>query len=468
MSRSNVARLAVLLCGLFVAVPATAEVDWSLALRSDADITKALTGLSTEAPGAEDAPAVQMLREVGWEILPGSRLLYRNLVLQVRDPDAIADIASSFYLDARGSVESAQAFTIRDGALSRPDVRIERGDGEVKRTRLAIDLAGLAPGDLVGFSSITRFDNVLYFDTIPMSAPMPVAEFSLRIRCEQSHMYAVHAVGDAELDVQVVDRIDARPVEWHATARGLETVPSVKGGGLYDPGMSLALVAESAEFVPAANAWITTLAWQRVALFLAGLRESGLASMVGARDQAPTIVAGASTDADREAAVFSFVRDELDLLLGAAYEPLGYRKGEVVLESGQANPMEKVLLMITLLDALGIDGEIGVVRTQRWGPLGEQLKSFVQFHDLAVVCGKDQKRYYVPYVAGAEAGVLPAQWGPSWVLAPAPGLMEKVSQASSQVMSTPNVDVHAAFLQVREQAAELGWYSLEQVGAGSR
>lgn len=456
---------------LLVAVaanPATAEVDWNLALRSESDIIGALTGLESDAPGLETAPAVQLLREVGWEVLPGSRVLYRNLVMEVRDPAAIADLASSFYLDARGSVESAQAFLIRDGEVTRPKVSIERGDGEVKRTRLAVDLGGVQAGDIVGFSSITRFDGILYFDTVPVSAPMPVANFSLRVRCEQSHTYKIAAVGPAEMDIAVVARDEGRPIEWHATATAVAPDPKARGGGIYTPGMSLALVAESTEYVPAANSWMSTLAWQRVALFLAGLRESGLASMVAVRDRAAEITAGATTDLEKEQKIFAWVKDELGLLLGPAYEPIGHRKANDILADGKANPMEKVLLMVTLLDAVGIDGQVAVVRSEDWGPLQQDMQSFVQFRDLAVRCGTgDDARLFVPYVDVAPAGGLPAEWGTCWVLAPAPGLMAKVSEAASQVMSQPNVDVHAAFLQVRERAAKEGWYTLEQVSGGS-
>lgn len=467
MSRSSLVCLFVLVASLLAVRPASAEVGWNLALKSDGDLLAQLTTLEAEAPGGVSAPAVQLLREAGWEVLPGSRLLYRNIVMLVNDPDAVADLASSFYLDARGSIESALAFHVRDGKISRPEVTLDRGDGQVKRSRLGIALADLEAGDVVGMSTITRFDGILYFDTVPMNARVPVAQFSLRVRCENSHTYKIQAAGPTAIDLATVDYIEGRPIEWHATAAGIAAMPDMAYGGIYEPGMSLALVAESSEFVPAANSWVTTLAWQRVALFLAGLRESGLASMTGARDRAAAITASAATDTAKRDAIFAYVRDEFELLRGAPYEPLGYRDANAVLESGQANPMEKILLMITLLDAAGLRGDVAVVRTEDWGPLGQNMQSFVQFHELAVRCGPDASQLYVPYVAESSPGSLPEAWGSCWVLAPSPGLLEKVYQASAEVMSTPNVDVHAAFLQVRERAAEEGWFMLEQVGGGA-
>ena len=123
--------------------------------------------------------------------------------------------------------------------------------------------------------------------------------------------------------------------------------------------------------------------------------------------------------------------------------------------------------MITLLDALGIKCELGVVRSDGWGPLDDELQSFAQFYDFAVRCGSDPARYYVPYVDGVGPGALPEAWGLSWVLAPEPGLLQKVSQAAAEAMSAPGSDMHAVYREVRERADREGWYVLEQVQAGA-
>ena len=122
------------------------------------------------------------------------------------------------------------------------------------------------------------------------------------------------------------------------------------------------------------------------------------------------------------------------------------------------------MMMAALLAASGLPGEIAAVRPAAWGELDKDLQSFAQFSDLAVRCGNDGSRYYVPYVKDAPAGTLPAEWGKSWVLAPEPGLVARVSQAAAQVMADPNIDAHSAFSQIRQRSTDEGWYVLEQIG----
>jgi hypothetical protein len=234
--------------------------------------------------------------------------------------------------------------------------------------------------------------------------------------------------------------------------------------GPYTPDTPLALIAESQEYVPIISDWATTLAWPRVALFLSGMREKAVSSMVAAWELATQITAGAKTNAEAEQKIFEFVRDELALMVGPAYDPLGTRTAAEVLESGRATPMEQVAIMVTLLAASGLPGEISAVRPAEWGELDMELQSFSQFSHVAVRCGKNNTRYYVPYIEGAPAGSLPPEWGKSWLIAPEPGLVARVSQVTAEVMSDPSVNAHAAFSKVRERSIEEGWFVLEQVG----
>lgn len=446
-----------------------ADQTWSLALKTDAEILAAVDSLDADAPGADSEQAVILLREIGWDVLPGNRDLYRNTVLRVNDTAQLASLVSSFYLDARGETASVEAFRIRNGKVERFDIGIERGDGKVQRTRLNIAMDQIQPGDIVGLSSITRFDNILYFSKLPICGRFPVANFRLRVAVAKNHLYKIQADNFDGLKVGVVaTNEDGRPVEWLATAHGIAAVEDLRSAGPYAPGTPLAFVVESAEFVPAVNNWVTTLAWSRVALFLGGLRDQGMASMMAAANRTPEVIAHASTDLEKEAAIFAFVQGEFESLSGEAYDPLGFRSAEEVFKSGQATPLEEVMIMSSMLAAAGLPGEIAVVRTADWGPLDQELPSFVQFNDLAVACGASGERLYVSYVDGAPAGSLPPAWGECWVLSPAPGLTARLSEAAAQVMSTPNVDAHAAFLQLREEAKEKGWYRLVQVGGGKQ
>jgi|GEM_PF-6454230 len=460
--------LALVTFSLVAPDPGMAAKPWSLAMKTDEEILVEVSGLNADAPGADIAPAVAMLREVAWDVLPGSRLLYRNTVLQVNDVEEISDIASGFYLDARGEIAMARAFRIRNGKLTRHDVKMARGDGEVRRARLMIDLGDLQPGDIVGVSSITRFDNILYFNKVPICSYFPVASFSLRVHVEENHSYMIRSDNFDGLDVQVMDEKDGRAVEWHATASGIAGVEGFYGAGPFAPGTPLALVVESEEYVQAANGWFGTLAWQRVALYLSTIRELAISSMIGAWEKTPAVIAGASTNAEKEAAIFTFVRDELQLMHGRKYDPLGHRSAAEVFESGRATPMEQVMIMVTMLNAAGLPGEIGIVRSEAWGPLDQHFQSFVQFQDVAIRCGQNNTRYYVPYVTDAPVGSLPAEWGASWVLTPAPGLTVKAAVAAGEVMSGQHGDVHSAFLRLRQQSAEKGWFHLEHVGGESR
>ena len=471
MSRTRLLRPVVGLIALALCLiprPSVAEMPWALAMKTDGEVLEIVGGLNAEAPGAKSAAAVAMLREVAWDVLPGSRLLYRNTVLEVNDAEEIADIASGFYLDARGNVEEAQAFRIRGGEITRHVVHISPGDGEVRRARLRIDLGDLFPGDIVGVSSITRFDNILYYNKVPICSGFPVASFSFRLHVVKNHIYTMQADNFDGLNVEVVAHEDARPTEWHATASGIAGVEGFHGAGPYPAGTPLVLIAESVEWVPAANDWVSTLAWSRAALFLSGIRELAISSMIGAWEMAPEVIAGATTNAEKEEAIFAFVRDELELMRGNKYDPLGHRSAAEVFETGRATPMEQAMIMVTLLAAAGLPGEIGLVRTEDWGPPDSKMQSFVQFQEVVIRCGKNSTRYYVPYVADAPVGTLPEEWGESWVLTPVPGLTGIMAQASAEIMGNPNIDVRSAMMQMREQAEESGWYTLEQVGGGSR
>ena len=471
MSRTRLLRpvvglIALALC--LIPCASVAEMPWALAMKTDAEVLEIVGGLNAEAPGAESAAAVAILREVAWDVLPGSRLLYRNTVLKVNDTAEIADIASGFYLDARGEVEEAQAFRIRGGELTRHSVQVSAGDGQVRRARLRIDLSDLLPGDIVGVSAITRFDNILYFNKVPICTRFPVANFSLRLHVVKNHIYTMQADNFDGLNVEVVAREDARPTEWHATASGIAGVEDFHGAGPFAAGTPLVLIAESAEWVPAANDWVSTLAWSRTALFLSGMRELAISSMIGAWEKAPQVIAGATTNAEKEEAIFAFVRAELELMRGDKYDPIGHRSAAEVFESGRATPMEQAMIMVTLLAAAGLQGEIGLVRTEAWGPLDTKMQSFVQFQEVVIRCGKTSTRYYVPYVADAPVGTLPEEWGKSWVLTPAPGLTGIMAQASAEIMSNPNIDVRSSMMRMREEAKDRGWYTLHQVGGGSR
>jgi transglutaminase-like putative cysteine protease len=433
-------------------------------MRTDDQILSFVDTVGDQAPGAAEAAAVVMYRGIGWDVHAGSRTLVRNTILKVNDPAAVADIASSFYLDARGVVGEVQAFRIRDGELTRPDVQVSPGDGRVRRARIRMDLADLQAGDILGASSVTLFDNILYYDKVPIGGAAPVAQFNLRIRSEGDHTYTVVSQNYPDLKVEAVRYDDARPVEWHATATAIPAVPDFRGMGPHSPATPLALIAESQEYVPIISDWASTLAWPRVALFLSGIREKSVSTMVAAWELAPQITAGAKTNAEAEQKIFEFVRDELELMVGPAYDPLGARTAAEVLESGRATPMEQVAIMVTLLAASGLPGEICAVRPAEWGDLDMELQSFAQFSDVAVRCGKNNTRYYVPYIEDAPAGTLPPEWGRSWLIAPEPGLVAKVSQVTAEVMSDPSINAHSAFSRVRERATEEGWFMLEQVG----
>lgn len=465
MSRFRMLLLAVVVTAVhLLSGPAQANEEWAVAMRDDGDIVDFVKELSADAPGASESAAVILFRGFGWEVKAAERVLTRTTILKVNDPDAVADAISSFYLDARGTVGQAEAFRIRDGELTRHEVRIAPGDGRVRRARLSIVVDDLQPGDIVGASAITAFENILYYDRIPIGAGQPVAHFELRVRCEGDHSYVIRPESFDGLEIEAVRYDDARPVEWHARATGIAAIADFRGLGPHAPGTPLALVAESEEFVPLANAFVPTLAWQRVALFLSGIREKSISSMIAAWELAPQVTAGAKTNFEAETKIFEYVRDNLELMVGDKYDPLGSRTAGEILESGRATPMEQVMVMVTLLAASGLPGEVSLVRTEDWGPLQEGLESFVQFDRVAIRCGTDNTRHYVPYVADAPAGQLPAEWGRSWLLAPAPGLLAVATQASATVMADPSIDAHAAFAQLRQQAKDEGWFILEQVG----
>jgi hypothetical protein len=444
----------------------SAQSDWALAMQSNEAILATLEGKTADsAPGAADAEAVILLERTGFDVLPGSHKHYRNVVFVVNVPEEIGDDLLAPYLGARETVDEAAAFVVRGGTverLAKDHVQIEPGDGQVLRNRLRLTPSGLQPGDVIGWSTISTVDRVLYNATIPAASRVPVVTRSLLLLDHGLHTYRIVGHAMPGLDVQVMAEEHGRPSAWQAQAKNIAAMPRLQADGPFAVETPLFLVTESEEYgVLGSDDWIPTLAWSRVALWLSGLREAAIGKMVDAYGKAPQITQGHASAVDKEAAIFEYVRDDLASLEGDAYDRLGARLAKEIFASGKATEMEKTMLMVTLLEASGLGGEIAAVRPESWGPFDDGLQSFVEFQHVAVRCGDEAPRFYAPQIHDSSPGRLPAAWGNASVVSPRPGLTQKAYEISSQIPGEELADIRSLFVKVQAQALKEGWVRIE-------
>jgi len=438
---------------------------WAIADHSDEQIVRFVGLMPTEAPGGDEAPAILMFKEHAIRVDVASRMVVRNWVVRVKDT-AIADyLRQANYLDARGRVERASAFVLRgDAIVSRPEVTITPGETAIERAAVSLDLPALRTGDIVGITTITEFDGILYWEKVSMASALPTAHFSFRLVTNPHHDYLLRSHNADDLHTRNVRQSGGRVTEWHAKMESIPAQPGIALAGPYGPQTPLILVAESREKLGTSGEWVSTLAWQRVALWLSGLRERSIGEMVGAHAKARELVAGIEDPVQKEAALFGFVRDELALLHGSAYDPLAVRSADDILASGEATALETCMMLVAMMSATGLQAELALVRTESWGALDDELRSIVQFSDMAVVGGTaEAPRFHVPYIDGESAGMLPADWGDCEVLWPEPGYMERAAKASAEIQQGVYGDPHEAFMNARKLAETAGWYHLEHV-----
>lgn len=464
--RSTTLLLTVWLLTWSLASPSFAQTDWALAMQPDENILAALEGKRAEdAPGASEATAVILLQEHAFDVLPGSHRHVRNVVFQVNVPEDVGDELLAPYLAATGTVDQAAAFVIRGGTLERLEkdaVEIVPGDGHVLRHRLRLKTPPLQRGDIVGWSTISTIERVLYNAVLPATDRVPVVTASLRLQDQGLHTYRIEGRALGSLDVKGLEQVNGRDAKWHAQAHHIAATPDLSADGPFAADTPLILVTESEEYgALGGNEWIPTLAWSRVALWLSGLKELAIGKMVAAYGKAPAITRGATSVSDQEEAIFTYVRDQLGALEGDAYQRFGFRSADEIFASGKATEMEKAMLMVTMLEASGLEGELAAVRPGSWGPLEGDLQSFVQFDHVAVRCGGEQARFYAPQVADSPVGGLPKAWGKAAVVSPKPGFTQEAYRVSSQVQGEALSDIRSLFVELQAAAVKEGWVRIE-------
>lgn len=476
--------LALLFVLLALVPPATAqeELNWSIAQREPQDIkafVERVMEVEENAPGAEDAPGVMLYRQIFADMKVGGMQVCRNWILRVNDPSILVDRVLNPYTDSFGEIFSLGAFRYRDGKLRQlygREIQIQAADPP-RRARALLDWVDLKAGDIIGVSIIASYEEPISIAYFPAVSPVPVVRCNLRIRTDGYNTYTIlgHRGEEFGFHLKVDGLKNGEPAEWQGSMNYLPAFPDLPLSPPYAPEVPTFTVIHVATYTSMpgiSRGWFSTVGWRQVALRLAMIEEAAATFGVEVQDKALEVAGSLSSDAEKEKAVFDFVHQKVELLEGYEYDPRSKRRPSEVLADMSGTAWEKILLMQAMLQQVGVDGQLGGIRTAAWGPLDEELPSYQNFQELALRYGDDAGRWYAPQAPDASGEGLPASWGTCIALTPKPGLMNEAFEfnmvVQQKIVERANEDINSVSPELIQQKIDevledQGWYRIETV-----
>ena len=460
---------------------AVAQSSWAVAQRPDESL-KGLVGKlmphADKVPGADDAGAVILYKQHFLKSMEKNYEVCTNLVFLVKDPSRVGGDLSAPYLDGDGHYPERNAFILRGDKILRYDEEkseVVTAVDDIHRDQVLFDLAPLQKGDVVGWSVVQASEGMVPPWMSAAGDRYPVVYSSVRILNDGSSNFALEGYGFPKGDFAATTDglVNDRPKEWKGRGGDFAPVENLPGTPPYPatvPVFAIATTERHADNPNGYRGWIPLEGWLSVSATLSAAREEILKNTGNLDIQASALTTGLSDDAAKEKAVCEYVRDKIKVLDGDAYDRSGMRTMKEVMSAKEATPFEKAALMLALLDAAGVQAELGVVRPESWGALdGQASKTFIAFDAWVVRCGGQQPRYYAPDVSGLEAGTLPSDWGKAAILSPMPGLLEEFKAYRKKVGSEAfakagKVDPRKLTKEAEGHATEKGWYRIEALG----
>ncbi len=475
----------VLLLGAFVllvlAPAAFAQgSSWAVAQRDDEGIRKLVDRTlphTDGVPGAGDAAAIILYKETAFLGEEISHKICRNLIFLVKDAAKI-DWLTQPWSTELGEKSERDAFVIRGDDL----IRIDRGKAKVitdnddlTLDRVEFELGELKQGDVVGWSIVVEREGPIFYELVSVSDRFPVVYSSVKVMNDGKSAFLVTGDGipTDEFKLKTSGLVNDRPERWSVNLRGLPAqadLPSTPPYALDTPVITVAMSERYVERTRGPSGWVAIYGRVQTVQFLARAREGWLKETGGIDIHASAVTTGLDSAEEQERAVYEFVRDSIELVDGDGMDGSAERTVKEILKTKKASSMEKCILMLAMLDAVGVSAEMGVIRPESWGPVSEvEELTFASFYEAVVRCGGDLGRFYAPQCTDCEAGSLPSAWGDGEVFSPKPGVNEDIQAyfeklGLSAFAESGRVDIRQIQRDAEAQGEKEGWYLIEQTG----
>jgi hypothetical protein len=310
----------------------------------------------------------------------------------------------------------------------------------------------------------------------PAADRYPVIYASMRILNDGSSDFVVqsHGIDPDNFTLKTSGLVNDHTKEWSANAKNFAPIPSLPWTGPYPLGTPVFSVTLKARHIDQPNfytGWVPTNGWVTIAGFLAAGKEKMLENAGGVDISATAVTSGLSDEVAKEKAICEFVRDKIKDVRGEQYERGALRSMKKVLSSKEGTPVEKVALMIAMLDAVGIKSQFALARPEKWGKLDDEAEHGLNsFLTQVVRCGTEKGRYYAPQCSDCAAGTLPADWGKAEMFYPKPGLGKEIKAYNKKIRSeafakSGKLNLLKISLEAEKHGQKEGWYLFETYGA---
>jgi hypothetical protein len=459
---------------------AHAQADsWAVAQRDEAGILKvvgATQKFADQVPGGEGAAAVILYKEHNFRVQEDGNQHCINMIFLVQDPAAVEYLTAPWIEEMKKNSERA-SFRVRGDEVQRYD----EGKSEFlpavddqHLARVRFEYEDLQKGDVLGWSVVLETSGPLFARRIAAADRFPVVYSSCRIFNDGQNDFELSALGvdEADAKAKTTGLVNDRPEKWSLNLKMLaavEDLPLDSPFPLGTPVFNIAMIERYLEIEGFYTGWVPTTGMVNTAAFLSAGRERMIKDGGGVDVHASALTTGLTEPEEKEQAVFDFVRDSIALIDEDGYNLGDLRPAKEILKSKQGTELEKVSLMIAMLDAVGVTAELGAARPESWGPLSDlEEVNLTSFYTQVVRCGKDLGRIYVPQCADCEAGAVPPAWGAAEVISPKPGLTADLQAYNEEIRTKAYADAGRMDMREIQMEAEAhgekeGWYRVDTV-----
>ncbi len=325
-----------------------------------------------------------------------ARTAYRRMAINAINAQGLQTIAN-VEITFDPSFQTLQLHTldvIRDGTtidkLGRASVRILQRESDLERRiydgrkTASIFLDDVRVGDTVDYAYSVTGRNPAFGEhdsgAFALQYSVPVARIHARLSTNEPQRMRL-SPRHTTIAPSVVDDAGMRSWTWRATDTSAR-VPDSGEPGWHDPS--------------AAIGWSTYADWAAVADWALPMYEVAQSIDAPLRAEIDRIASVATTPGERLRAVLQFVQGEIRYLgieVGSgSYVP---SPPALVLERRFGDCKDKTLLMLTMLDALGIDANAALVATDARRALHARLPSPSQFDHVIVRARIDDASYWL-------------------------------------------------------------------------
>lgn len=256
-------------------------------------------------------------------------------------------------------------------------------------------MPNVSVGSIIEYKYSIYFDRALTFWEIYFQDELPI--LSREVSFEKPHRY--------EFNANYIDPAGGKPTrETHESRKALIVTYSASNmAPVPDEPFRPPFVDLSArvQFVPRViyigGQGTTPLSrsWKNLAdVFKKYIYEDFVKGSKRTRARAKELVAGLSTDEERAAAVYRFVRDEIATDPSTSIS-VGDTTSDRVLEEGEGTPTEKALVLQTMLAAVDIDSSLGWTNLRADGDIHLEFPGISRLGRTLVVMNPDGERIFL-------------------------------------------------------------------------